>query len=384
MAANRCTRSHAQRTGTPLPSSADVTECSGTCRQQDAEEKEYVGFASLPKQLNRKFVKKGFDFTLMVAGESGLGKSTLVNSLFLTDLHKDRKLLNAEERIHQTVNIIKHTVDIEEEGVKLRLTIVDTPGFGDAVNNTDCWKPVCEYVDKQFEQYFRDESGVNRKKIEDNRVNCCLYFLPPFGHGLRPVDVAFMRALQEKVSVVPLIAKADVLTPSETKALKGKLRDEMDAHDVRVYQFLHGDSDDGDDSRQKDLKDSMPFAVIGSNTMVEVRGQRLRGRTYPWGFVEVENPRHCDFAQLRSMLIQTHMHDLKDLTSDLHYETFRERHISNMSSKMEAERRAESPLPSSAALDPETDKAIQKKDEQLRRMQQMLQKMQQQMHEQDL
>lgn len=32
----------------------------------------------------------------MFSGESGLGKSTLVNSLFLTDLHKDRKLLNAE------------------------------------------------------------------------------------------------------------------------------------------------------------------------------------------------------------------------------------------------------------------------------------------------
>lgn len=33
---------------------------------------------------------------VMFSGESGLGKSTLVNSLFLTDLHKDRKLLNAE------------------------------------------------------------------------------------------------------------------------------------------------------------------------------------------------------------------------------------------------------------------------------------------------
>lgn len=33
---------------------------------------------------------------LYVSGESGLGKSTLVNSLFLTDLYKDRKLLNAE------------------------------------------------------------------------------------------------------------------------------------------------------------------------------------------------------------------------------------------------------------------------------------------------
>lgn len=39
------------------------------------------------------------------------------------------------ERINQTVEIIKHTVDIEEKGVKLKLTIVDTPGFGDAVNN---------------------------------------------------------------------------------------------------------------------------------------------------------------------------------------------------------------------------------------------------------
>lgn len=42
-----------------------------------------------------------------------------------------------EERISQTVEILKHTVDIEEKGVKLKLTIVDTPGFGDAVNNSE-------------------------------------------------------------------------------------------------------------------------------------------------------------------------------------------------------------------------------------------------------
>ncbi|ETE63270.1 Septin-5, partial [Ophiophagus hannah] len=175
--------------------------------------------------------------------ESGLGKSTLVNSLFLTDLYKDRKLLNAEERINQTVEIVKHTVDIEEKGVKLKLTIVDTPGFGDAVNNSDCWKPITDYIDQQFEQYFRDESGLNRKNIQDNRVHCCLYFISPFGHGLRPVDVEFMKALHEKVNIVPLIAKADCL-------------------------------------------ESAPFAVIGSNTVVEAKGQRVRGRLYPWGIVE--------------------------------------------------------------------------------------------------
>lgn len=46
-------------------------------------------------------------------------------------------LLPCSERINQTVEIIKHTVDIEEKGVKLKLTIVDTPGFGDAVNNNE-------------------------------------------------------------------------------------------------------------------------------------------------------------------------------------------------------------------------------------------------------
>ncbi|KAM7368569.1 hypothetical protein PAMP_012899 [Pampus punctatissimus] len=273
------------------------------------QEKEYVGFASLPNQVHRKSVKKGFNFTLMVAGESGLGKSTLVNSLFLTDLHKDRKLLNAEERISQTVEITKHTVDIEEKGVKLKLTIVDTPGFGDAVNNTD-W--------------------------------------------LRPVDTEFMKALQDKVNVVPLIAKADCLTPSEIKKLKER--------------------------------ESSPFAVIGSNTVVEAQGQRMRGRLYPWGIVEVENLSHCDFVKLRTMLIRTHMHDLKDITSDCHYENYRAQCIQTMTSKMNADQRVESPIPilSLATPDVETEKLIKMKDEELRRMQQMLQKMQQQMHEQDL
>ncbi|XP_065822038.1 septin-5 isoform X2 [Labrus bergylta] len=323
-------------------------------RSEDAEEKDYVGFATLPNQVHRKSVKKGFDFTLMVAGESGLGKSTLVNSLFLTDLHKDRKLLNAEERISQTVEITKHTVDIEEKGVKLKLTILDTPGFGDAVNNNECWRAVTDYINQQFEQYFRDESGLNRKNIQDNRVHCCLYFIPPFGHGLRPVDIEFMKVLQDKVNVVPLISKADCLTPTEIKKLKER--------------------------------ESTPFAVIGSNTVVEARGQRVRGRLYPWGIVEVENPSHCDFVKLRTMLIRTHMHDLKDITGDCHYENYRSQCIQTMTSKMNADKRVESPIPilPLSTPDVETEKLIKLKDDELRRMQQMLQKMQQQMHEQDL
>ncbi|XP_018095620.1 septin 5 S homeolog isoform X3 [Xenopus laevis] len=360
------------------------------------QEKQYVGFATLPNQVHRKSVKKGFDFTLMVAGESGLGKSTLVNSLFLTDLYKDRKLLNAEERISQTVEILKHTVDIEEKGVKLKLTIVDTPGFGDAVNNNESWKPITDYIDQQFEQYFRDESGLNRKNIQDNRVHCCLYFISPFGHGLRPVDVAVMKALHEKVNIVPLIAKADCLIPSEIRKLKDRIREEIEKFGIKVYQFPECDSDEDDDFKQQDreLKESAPFAVIGSNTVVEAKGQRVRGRLYPWGIVEVENQAHCDFVKLRNMLIRTHMHDLKDVTCDVHYENYRAQCIQQMtrnderhntaSSKLTQDNRIESPIPilSLPTPDAETEKLIKMKDEELRRMQEMLQKMQQQIQEQ--
>uniref|UniRef100_A0A8C8J9F5 Septin-type G domain-containing protein n=1 Tax=Oncorhynchus tshawytscha TaxID=74940 RepID=A0A8C8J9F5_ONCTS len=343
------------------------------------QDKDYVGFATLPNQVHRKSVKKGFDFTLMVAGESGLGKSTLVNSLFLTDLYKDRKLLNAEERITQTVEITKHTVDIEEKGVKLKLTIVDTPGFGDAVNNTECWKSVADYIDQQFEQYFRDESGLNRKNIQDNRVHCCLYFISPFGHGLRPLDVEFMKALHEKVNIVPILAKADTLTPTEVKKKKFKIREEIQQYGIKIYQFPDCDSDEDEDFKQQDqeLKDSIPFAVIGSNTVVEAKGKRVRGRLYPWGIVEVENSAHCDFVKLRNMLVRTHMQDLKDVTRETHYENYRAHCIQSMTrmvvkernrNKLTRESGTDFPIPViPSTTDTETEKLIREKDEEVPR-----------------
>ena len=51
------------------------------------------------------------------------------------------------------------------------------------------------------------------------------------------------------------------------------------------------------------FQEAVPFAVVGSNTIIEVKGKKVRGRMYPWGVVEVENPDHCDFIKLRTMLM---------------------------------------------------------------------------------
>lgn len=71
----------------------------------------------------------------MIIGESGLGKSTLVNTLFNSQLYPPKQNVEPSHETPQTVEIQSITSDIEENGVRLQLTVVDTPGFGDFVNN---------------------------------------------------------------------------------------------------------------------------------------------------------------------------------------------------------------------------------------------------------
>nr|XP_039256952.1 septin-2B-like isoform X2 [Styela clava] len=331
----------------------------------------YVGFANLPNQVHRKSVKKGFEFTLMVVGESGLGKSTLVNSLFLTDLYPERTIPAAADKINQTVKIDASTVEIEERGVKLRLTVVDTPGYGDALDCSDCFKPIIQYIDDQFERYLHDESGLNRRHIIDNRVHSCFYFISPAGHGLKPLDVEFMKALHNRVNIVPVIAKADTLTMAEVKRLKQRILEEIASHGIQIYQLPDADDDEDEEFKEQTrlLRESIPFAVVGSTQLIEVKGKKVRGRLYPWGVVEVENPEHCDFLKLRTMLI-THMQDLQEVTHDLHYENFRAQRLKHK------EGSAEEPEDPSLS---QKDKILLQKDAELRQMQQMLARMQAQM-----
>ncbi|XP_053609590.1 septin-2 isoform X1 [Plodia interpunctella] len=357
--------------------------------QRERGERDYIGFATLPEQVHRKSVKRGFDFTLMVVGECGLGKSTLINSLFLGDLYKNRKNPDVQDRIEKTTTIEKKTMEIEERGVKLRLTIVDTPGFGDSINCEDSWRVCSAYIDEQFRQYFTDESGLNRRHMQDNRVHCCLYFVPPWAHSLRQVDLEMMKRLHRKVNIVVVIAKADSLTAAEVKKLKARILSDLEEHQIQVYQFPECDSDEDEEFKQQDreLKAAAPFAVVAADSVLEIGGKRVRGRQYPWGIVDVENPRHSDFTKLRTMLISTHMQDLKDVTQDVHYENFRAQCISQISQHAMRERgklkRDSMGNNNEQVVITDTDRLLLQKDEEIRRMQDMLTQMQEKLKASD-
>ncbi|XP_011064706.1 PREDICTED: septin-7 isoform X2 [Acromyrmex echinatior] len=288
----------------------------------------YVGFVNLPNQVYRKAVKKGFEFTLMVVGESGLGKSTLINSMFLADIYS-AEYPGPSLRIKKTVAVETSKVLLKEKGVNLTLTVVDTPGFGDAVDNSNCWVPVIDYIESKYEEFLNAESRVTRRQIPDSRVHCCLYFVAPSGHGLKPLDVEFMQRLHDKVNIIPVIAKADTMTPDECAHFKKQILNEIAQHKIKIYEFPEVEEEE-DTKLHKLLRDRVPFAVVGANTVIEHDGKKIRGRKYPWGIAEVENLEHCDFIALRNMVVRTHVQDLKDVTNNVHYENFRCRTLAGL------------------------------------------------------
>uniref|UniRef100_A0AAY4B5H6 Septin-type G domain-containing protein n=1 Tax=Denticeps clupeoides TaxID=299321 RepID=A0AAY4B5H6_9TELE len=288
----------------------------------------YVGIDAILEQMRRKAMKQGFELNIMVVGQSGLGKSTLMNTLFKSKVSRKSVLGTSEERIPKTIEIKSISHDVEEKGVRMKLTVIDTPGFGDQINNENCWRPIMQFINAQYERYLQEELNINRKKrIPDSRIHCCIYFIPPTGHSLRPLDVEFMRRLSKVVNIVPVIAKADTLTLEERDLFKKNIRDDLRTNSIDIYPQKEFDEDSEDRMINEKIREMIPFAVVGSDLEYQVNGRRILGRKTKWGTIEVENITHCEFAYLRDLLIRTHMQNIKDITSSIHYEMYRVRRL---------------------------------------------------------
>lgn len=84
----------------------------------------------------RRAAKKGVSFCLMVVGASGTGKTTFVNTLCESEVIGHKVSDNPETaHIEEGIRIKPVNVELEEDGMRIGLTIVDTPGFGDNIDN---------------------------------------------------------------------------------------------------------------------------------------------------------------------------------------------------------------------------------------------------------
>uniref|UniRef100_A0A8C1SU73 Septin 9a n=1 Tax=Cyprinus carpio TaxID=7962 RepID=A0A8C1SU73_CYPCA len=279
------------------------------CLEKPSVDFSYVGIDAILEQMRRKAMKQGFELNIMVVGQSGLGKSTLMNTLFKSKVSRKSFLGTAEEKIPKTIEIKSISHDIEEKGVRMKLTVIDTPGFGDQINNENC------------QVLFFFNIVLLRSALHHIAFSFVIFL------SLRPLDVEFMRRLSKVVNIVPVIAKADTLTLEERDFFKKKIREELRANGIDVYPQKEFDEDAEDRTINEKIREMIPFAVVGSDQEYQVNGRRLLGRKTKWGTIEVENIAHCEFAYLRDLLIRTHMQNIKDITSSIHYEMYRVRRL---------------------------------------------------------
>jgi len=305
---------------------------------------------------------KGIQFTLMVVGAAGTGRTTFVNTLCESEVLA-HKIIDGPEtaNVEAVLSIKPVNVELEEEGVRISLTIVDTPGFGDNIDNEHTFQEIVTYLERQYDDILAEQSRIKRNpRFRDSRVHALLYFIPPTGHALREMDIELMRRLSPRVNVIPVIGRSDSLTPTELRAFKKRIMEDIEYYDIPVYNFPYDEEEDDPETIRDnmELRSLLPFAVIGSEEEVEIEGERVRARIYPWGIAEVDNPDHSDFIRLRGAILGSHLNDLKSLTEDVLYETYRTEKLS----KTVSDNRFSQVLPEDLAT-----QSVRLKEEQLRR-----------------
>ncbi|XP_069747271.1 septin-11-like isoform X1 [Narcine bancroftii] len=288
----------------------------------------HVGFDSLPDQLVNKSTSQGFCFNILCVGETGIGKSTLMDTLFNTSFESCQST-----HYENQVKLKAQTYELQESTARLKLTIVNSVGFGDQINKEDSYKPIIDYIDAQFEAYLQEELKIKRSlhNYHDTRIHACLYFISPTGHSLKSLDLVTMKKLDSKVNIIPVIAKADTIAKNELHKFKIKIMGELVSNGVQIYQFPIDDETVA--KINSTMNGHLPFAVIGSTEEVKVGNKMVKARQYPWGVVQVENENHSDFVKLREMLVCVNMEDLREQTHTRHYELYRRCKLEEMGFK---------------------------------------------------
>jgi len=288
---------------------------------------------------------KGESITIMAVGDNGLGKTTLLSNLFAKRVTETN-----ESTIPPTTLEIKPTVQkMQIDGFPFTVKLIDTPGYGDHMSIERYFESIVNYVDKQMQKIYEAEHSTSRKASQhwfEEGIDVLLYFIAP--HRLKQIDIELMRRLHQKVTLIPILAKADCMTNRELVEFKHTLMDRLDRERIEIFHppfaVIAYESVKTDDDGKSSCRGSVYCAVVeffvGIASSSQTTFQRLLvtyaprrpagnlvvGRKYEWGFAESENENYSDLPELRRCLVYEGLSDLHEQKQRL-YEHHRKMRI---------------------------------------------------------
>lgn len=117
----------------------------------------------------------------------------------------------------------------------VQVTVISVSKYGNSINQLNCWNKIVSFVDAQYEQFLEQEvSPTFRASIHDNRIHACVYFLSAVRSSISKLDLITMKKLSEKLLVIPVLTKAEILTQSEKNAAKANIKKTLLKHGIQT------------------------------------------------------------------------------------------------------------------------------------------------------
>lgn len=287
------------------------------------------------KIWKKKYIK------LMVVGDSGLGKTTLVRALMSTPgerLQVHDGSYTPTEQFLKDPDSLCSTVSWrdDEDRVIWVYKIQDTPGYGDDLHVDRSIGHLTKFIEEQNIKWLAMEQSRDRKddlqEVEDPRVDVCLFAIPP--HRLRALDLKVMYEIGRYVPLVPVVTKADTMSSREAATYRNDVATKLSnpmlpgiRDKINVFKF------ERDTLERAGLTDTAtpvpPFLVVASNEINEDLNASeppvfWPERRYPWGTAEAFNRDHSDLLALRALLLKEALEEINK-SKRQRYETWRRR-----------------------------------------------------------
>lgn len=289
------------------------------------------------------------------------------------------------------------------------LTLWDSEGLDKNVVDLQL-RDITAFLESKFEDTLMEEMKVVRSPgARDTHIHCVFWILDPVrldsnlaaaqkaagqangkytsssrvvGILDEDIDLQFLRAMQGKTAVVPVISKADTVTTAHMAYLKKAVWDSLKQARIDPLEVLileeaeeedseataddddedsglaaeHGTSEkkgeaetenapDEEAEPQEKLLKASPTRSHRSNNSVSITSTTDTpsipmsilspdphsldspdlpvGRHFPWGYADPYNPEHCDFVKLKESVFKDWRAELREASREVCYERWR-------------------------------------------------------------
>ncbi|KAL2287759.1 hypothetical protein FJTKL_05108 [Diaporthe vaccinii] len=154
--------------------------------------------------------------------------------------------------------LLKRRKSVDDTILDRNICFIDTPGYSDGASSMESIAPVIRYVESHFEK-VQSNASPDAEMLNmlggdgGSQVDLVFYLVH---NKLKPADIKYLQLLASLTNVIPLVSKADNMTPEDVAQSKAQIRSELMEAGVRPFSFTVSSTGIFDNTKPK-----YPYAV---------------------------------------------------------------------------------------------------------------------------